>query len=202
MARKRKYRLVIIWALGALLLIAAALSIYVAYQNSLRNKLLASARRLQLSIEQFAADRSGAYPPTLEVLCQEGYLTEMPDSPYGPLKVLEPGDPPRPGSVVYIPQEPVVMFSSDELVDQENGRILYPATHESEVILPTEIDHYMLIVYGPCWSRSSDLRDSLEETTVIVGIPGSRQYKILELDQIAWEHVSFVLTAGEDYPRY
>lgn len=121
---------------------------------------------VQLAVEAYGA-RTGGYPATLAAALPDG----LPTNPYtgAPLAVLEPGDAPVPGGVVYLPTGPMV------------GAALETAPRH-------EFDQYVLVMYGPGkhgYGRGPEGR--------LAGLGQDT------LSGIAWDRVLSALTTGAEY---
>lgn len=189
---------------GAVTLLAAALGFALWWPGeSLRLKeagLRRAVGEVQLAIERFGVDHEGAYPPDLETLISQGYLSRWPDNPFGPggLIPLTPGDPWQPGGIVYIAWGPVIATPEGKLHQVPPGEQAPPGS-----ICPTEIDQYMLIAYSPRRHRGRADRleavkaeyEAAQRQPALGQDPGAVPHYAEGID---WRHAAVVLTAGED----
>lgn len=150
------------------------------------NRLRHALGTIQLAVERYAVDHEGSYPQSLDLLQPEGYLDRLPDSPYGgSVRLLKPGEPARPGGVLYLPIGPVI-YKGD--IDAGN---------DGSPTVPTEIDQYTLIIYQ-------------KQSGAERGLPGwvcREMYNGSAQNGVPWKQVNAnidrrriaaVLTAGED----
>ena len=195
MARKRKYTLIIVFTVSALVLIGAALAYYSSV-GRYTDQLFASEAKIQQALLHYTFDTAGRYPASIEELLEKGYLDRLPDNPYsdGTMQPIAPDAPWAPGDFVYIAISPLVVSETGQYVTSHTLR----DNHDTH---PTEIDSFLLVVYGPRPNQSGKSPKEQARDCLNTGVPDPDNYTIPELDQIDWDHVSSIMTPHEDY-RY
>jgi hypothetical protein len=175
------------------------------YRERPYRKLREALHSIQLEVERFAVDQQGSYPNSLEALVARGKLN-LPDNPFGAgkLEILKPGDPWEPGGIVYAGSGPIIAVAQMDGKQTMMGGGFSPYEPEPGVIIPTEVDQYLLIVYSP--RHHPRRKHSMEEVGQGYAVAREKFEKGVDVgsfpmyaEGIDWDHVELMLTSGEDY---
>ena len=193
----RKYKRALLWL--AAVVVLAAIGCAAAWQFYFRpwRQFRANAHQIQIAVERFAVDTEGSYPNQIEALFNKGYLKDWPPNPFGPGTMHPiPADAPAvPGCFVYVPNGPVITVTpkGEPRLDAQD-RFKFSPENVITPILPSEVDTYELAFYGR--SHHEPPVRSAENGTLNAGLTIADQMD----NQIRWDQVALVLTAGEDWP--
>jgi hypothetical protein len=178
-AGMRKYKRSLVWLAAVVVLIAIGTAAAWQCRYHQQQELMLNAAQIQIVVERYAVDNGGSLPTDIGQVISKGYVKDWPDNPFGQgsMQPIAPDAKAAAGSFVYVALGPVIA--------QTNGRPLSPAEVEASQGIPTEVDGYLLIFYGPGHYR----------------YPVPKSIGSLYFDSVRysvdWDRVALVLFPGE-----